>query len=62
MRTIASSEELFKYAKENNWLIIEASEGYVVSVFLTPAGTMVEMYFEKNKTTLRTLPVHTYKL
>jgi len=62
MRTVASSEEVFNYAKANNWLLIESSEGYVVSQFLTPAGTIVEMYFEKNKVTIRTLLTHSYKL
>jgi hypothetical protein len=61
MITAATSEQLFKYAKDNNWLLVNSSEGYVVSVFVTPAGNLVEMYFEKNKTTVRTLPVHTYK-
>jgi hypothetical protein len=62
MHSVASSEDLFKYAKANNWLLIESSEGYVVSVFLTPTGNIVEMYFEKGKTTVRTLLSHTYKL
>lgn len=62
MRTATSSEEMFKYAKDNNWLLLNSSEGYVVSVFLTPSGNVVEMYFEKNKNTIRTLPVYTYKL
>ena len=62
MHSVASGEDLFKYAKANNWLLIESSEGYVVSVFLTPSGNIVEMYFEKNKVTLRTLPSYAYKL
>lgn len=62
MRTFASSEEVFNYAKTNNWLLLDSSEGYVVSQFLTPSGNIVEMYFEKNKITVRALTTYTYKL
>lgn len=56
MAKISSPAEILTYAKEQNWLALTTSEGNILSVFLTPAGNMVEIYFEKNKATIKVLP------
>ncbi|MBN1691499.1 MAG: hypothetical protein JW901_10805 [Dehalococcoidia bacterium] len=57
MPKLSSPAGVLAYAKANNWLALSASEGNVLTVFLTPAGNMVEIYFEKNKMTLKALTV-----
>jgi hypothetical protein len=56
-----SPAEILTFARNNSWLTLFASEGNVLNVFLTPSGTILEVYFEKNKATLRTLPTYTCK-
>jgi hypothetical protein len=56
-----SPAEILTFARNNNWLTLFVSEGNVLNVFLTPSGTILEIYFEKNKATLRTLPTYTCK-
>ena len=56
MARISSPAEILSYAREHNWLALTTSEGNILSVFLTPAGNIVEIYFEKNKATIKVLP------
>jgi len=51
-----TNEEILAYARANNWLTLWASEGNILNVFLTPSGTMLEIYLEKKQATLKTLP------
>jgi hypothetical protein len=53
--------DLLTYARNNNWLPLFTTEGNVLNVFLTPSGNILEVYFEKNKATLRVLPSYTCK-
>jgi hypothetical protein len=55
MAKISSPAEILTYAKEQNWLALTTSEGNILNVFLTPAGNIVEIYFEKNKATIKVL-------
>jgi hypothetical protein len=56
MAKISSPAEILTYAKEQNWLALTTSEGNILNVFLTPAGNIVEIYFEKSKATIKVLP------
>jgi hypothetical protein len=58
---IAGPAELLTFARNNNWLTLYSSEGNVMNVFLTPSGTILEIYFEKNKATLKSLLSYTCK-
>lgn len=55
MAKISSPAEILTYAREQNWLTLTSSEGNILNVFLTPAGNIVEIYFEKNKATIKVL-------
>jgi hypothetical protein len=57
MPRLSSPEDVLSYARANNWLALSSSEGNVLTIFLTPAGNMLEVYFEKNKMTLKALPI-----
>ncbi len=57
MPKLSSPEDVLTYARSNNWLPLSASEGNILTVFLTPSGNILEVYFEKNKMTLKMLPV-----
>jgi hypothetical protein len=61
MAKISTPAEILTYAKDNNWLALTTSEGNILNVFLTPAGNIVELYFEKNKATIRVLPGYVCK-
>jgi hypothetical protein len=61
MAKISTPAEILSYAKDNNWLALTTSEGNILNVFLTPAGNIVELYFEKNKATIRVLPGYVCK-
>ena len=61
MAKVINSAELLNWVNQNNWLLLWASEGNIVSVFLTPSGNIMEFYFEKNKVTLKTLPSYVCK-
>ena len=61
MAKVINSVELLNWVNQNNWLLLWASEGNIVSVFLTPSGNIMEFYFEKNKVTLKTLPSYVCK-
>jgi len=61
MPNIVSPQEILAFAKNSNWLSLFASEGNILNVFLTPAGTILEVYFEKNKATLKELPSYVCK-
>jgi hypothetical protein len=61
MAKLSSPADILSYAKDNNWLTLSASEGNILNIFLTPAGNMLEVYFEKNKVTLKTLPLYEAK-
>jgi hypothetical protein len=56
MPKLSSPEDVLAYARANNWLALSASEGNILTIFLTPAGKILEVYFEKNKMTLKALP------
>jgi len=56
MALISSPAEILSYAKDNNWLALTVSDGNVLNVFLTPSGNILEIYFEKNKATIKVLP------
>jgi hypothetical protein len=61
MAKISSPAEILTYAREQNWLALTTSEGNIINVFLTPAGNIVEIYFEKNKATIKVLPGYVCK-
>ncbi len=61
MAYITSPDQILTFAKSNNWLSLFTSDGNVVNVFLTPSGSILEVYFEKNKATLRVLPSYVCK-
>lgn len=61
MPKIVSPGEILTYARDNNWLTLSATEGNILNVFLTPAGNVLEIYFEKNKATIKVLPNYTCK-
>ena len=61
MAKISSPAEILTYAKDSNWLALTTSEGNILNVFLTPAGNIVELYFEKNKATIKVLPGYVCK-
>ena len=61
MAKISSPAEILTYAKDNNWLALTTSEGNILNVFLTAAGNIVEIYFEKGKTTIKVLPYYVCK-
>ena len=57
MPKLSTPADVLAYARVNNWLALSVSEGNILNIFLTPAGNIVEIYFEKNKITLKALPV-----
>jgi hypothetical protein len=61
MPNVVSSQEILVYAKNNNWLSLFSSDGNILNVFLTPGGNILEIYFEKNKATVKTLPGYVCK-
>lgn len=61
MPKIISSAEILIFANTNNWLTLFSSEGNILNVFLTPTGNIIEVYFEKNKTTFQTLSSYVCK-
>jgi hypothetical protein len=61
MPTLSSPADILSYAKANNWLALSTSEGNILNIFLTPAGNILEIYFEKNKVTLKELPYYVCK-
>jgi len=61
MPTLSSPADILSYAKANNWLALSTSEGNILNIFLTPAGNILEIYFEKNKVTLKVLPYYVCK-
>lgn len=61
MANVVSPQEILTYAKNSNWLLLFNSEGNVLNVFLTPAGAVLEVYFEKNKATIKILPSYVCK-
>ena len=61
MSVIISPEEILSYAKSNNWLALYASEGNILNVYLTPNGSILELYFEKNRVTVKVLPSYVCK-
>lgn len=52
---IQTSEEVLAWAAQNHWLLIWATEDYGICAFLSPAGTILEFSFERNKVNLRSL-------
>ena len=56
MSNSVNPAEILTFAKNNNWLALYVSEGNILNVFLTPSGKILEIYFEKNKVTLKELP------
>jgi hypothetical protein len=61
MTIVSSPEQILAYARTNNWLALFNSDGNILNVFLTPGGSILEVYFEKNKATLRQLPSYVCK-
>jgi hypothetical protein len=61
MSNVASPQDILAYAKNNNWLSLFSSDGNILNVFLTSGGNIVEVYFEKNKATVKTLPGYVCK-
>ncbi len=57
MPKLSSPQDVLTFARANNWLPLSSSEGNVLTVFLTPSGSILEVYFEKNKMTLKTLSI-----
>ena len=56
MPKLSTPADILSYARDNNWLTLSSSEGNILNIFLTPAGNILEVYFEKNKMTLKALP------
>jgi hypothetical protein len=52
---IQTPDEVLAWTQVNNWMLLWANETYSTCAFLSPAGTIVEFYFEKNKVTVRSL-------
>ena len=52
---IQTPEEALAWAQTNNWLLIWGTETYSTCAFLSPAGTIVEFHFERNKVMVRSL-------
>jgi hypothetical protein len=61
MPNVVSPQEILAYAKNCNWLSLSSSDGNILNVFLTPDGNIVEVYFEKNRATVKTLPGYVCK-
>jgi hypothetical protein len=61
MAKLSSPADVLSYAKDNNWLALSVSDGNILNIFLTPAGNILEVYFEKNKMTLKVLPFYVAK-
>jgi len=61
MPRLSTPADILTYARDNNWLPLSSSEGNILTVFLTPAGNMLEVYCEKNKVTLKTLSLYVAK-
>lgn len=61
MTNVTSPDQILSYAKSNNWLALFNSDGNIVNVFLTPSGNILEVYFEKNKATIKVLPGYVCK-
>jgi hypothetical protein len=61
MANVTSPDQILSYAKANNWLALFNSDGNIVNVFLTPSGNILEVYFEKNKATIKALPGYVCK-
>lgn len=61
MGNISNPAQILSYVKDNNWLPLSVSEGNILNVFLTPAGNIIEIYFEKNKATIKALPGYVCK-
>jgi len=57
MRKLSTPADVLSYASDNNWLALSSSEGNILTIFLTPSGNILEVYFEKNKMTLKALPL-----
>jgi len=53
MPKMATPESVLNFAHTNNWLPLWSSDGDILNVFLTPAGNIIEIYFEKNKITVK---------
>ncbi|GEM_PF-478679 len=52
---IQTPDEALAWAQTNNWLLLGATETYDSCTFLSPAGTVVEFSFERDKVTVRSL-------
>ena len=61
MAKLSSPADVLSYAKDNNWMALSISDGNILNIFLTPAGNILEVYFEKNKMTLKVLPFYVAK-
>ena len=52
---LQTPDEALTWAQSNNWLLVGATETYDTCAFLSPAGTIVEFCFERDKVTVRSL-------
>lgn len=55
MPKMTTPESVMSFARASNWLTLWSSDGDIVNVFLTPAGKILEIYFEKGKITVKEL-------
>lgn len=55
MPKMTTLESVMSFARASNRLILWSSDGDIVNVFLTPAGKILEFYFEKGKITAKEL-------
>lgn len=55
MPQMTTPDSILNYARANNWLTLWSSDGDIVNVFITPSGKILEVYFEKNKITVKEL-------
>jgi hypothetical protein len=61
MTKMTSPSQVLAYASAHDWLELFSSDGNILNVFLTPNGNILEIYFEKNKATLKVLPAYVCK-
>jgi hypothetical protein len=55
MPKMTTPESVISFVRASNWLSLWSSDGDILNVYLTPAGKIIEIYFEKGKITVKEL-------
>jgi hypothetical protein len=55
MPKMTTPESVINFVRASNWLSLWSSDGDILNVYLTPAGKIIEVYFEKGKITVKEL-------